>query len=611
MKHILTVLLCLLLWGCSPRQQTVSAEPAPQAPSEPAATGMYDPSHPMEARYPGQVRAYPLTQKKVHGLLSFGEDVLILSGQGNTTLTLLTGKDLQVAAVRTVGFELTQNDPSLQVHDGCISFFDPRLQETVLLDHRLQEVRTIAAPREITGRPILSADTQTLCYCTPWAVVAWDLETGIRRTVKELQYSSQELTALHWEDRILECTVTDGDCTQILLLSAENGAERHVLPEGTILETKDSGYFLSLYDGFQNLILFSEDSTEAELLLPEDPADAVHYLKSRQAAVTVRDTVSGTSLDYYELETGLHSGSLTLDQPQSPRNIVCCDDHAVYILVCDPAADCDILYRWDIPAGNAAGTEICTFPYYGKDTPDEEALAQCRQYADSIGRKYGISVKVWTDASSLQPWDYHFVPEYLAPVLQKELTLLDQRLSRYPEEILQQTVSRFDGLTLCLVRSITGNDGPGSLHTATGIQFFEDKNAFVAIATGRHSEQALYHEIYHVMETQILTKSSVLDQWESLNPADFSYGAAVPEAYLQGQTRAFADSYSTVSPKEDRARILENAMLPEKGNLFRSEYMQRKLATLCLGIREAYGLKKLEQELPWEQYLATPLVPHP
>ncbi len=612
MKHFLTVLLCLFLWGCTPRNQAVPTEPAPQVPNEPAFAGMYDPSHPMEARYPGQIRCYPLTQRNVHGLLSFGTDILTLSGQGNTTLTLLSDNELRIAAARTVGFQLTQEDPSLRVHHDCISFFDPRQQETILLDPRLQEIRTIAVPREISGRPILSADTKTLYYCTPWAVVAWDLESGIRRTVKELQYDSQELTALHWDDRMLECTVTDGDHTQVLLLSAENGAEHQSLPEDTILKTGDSGYFFSRYDGFQNLIVFSADSSEKTLLFPEHPADDLYYLETVPSAVTVRDTDRGICLEHYELQTGLRTGSVTLDKFQKPKNIVCGDDHAVYILVYDPAADCDTLYRWDISAAATLSTEIYTFPYHGKDAPDEEALERCRQYADSIGRKYGITVKIWKEASSLQPWDYRFEPEYLAPVLQRELELLDQRLSGYPEEILRQTVSRFDELTLCLVRNISGSESCDSLHTATGIQFFEDRKAFVAIATGKHSEQALYHELYHVMETQILTKSSALDQWEALNPMDFSYGSGdVPQAYLQGQTRAFVDSYSTTYPKEDRARILENAMLTEKEDLFRSEYMQRKLSTLCLGIREAYGLKKLEEVLPWEQYLAIPLLPNP
>ena len=64
-----------------------------------------------------------------------------------------------------------------------------------------------------------------------------------------------------------------------------------------------------------------------------------------------------------------------------------------------------------------------------------------------------------------------------------------------------------------------------------------------------------------------------------------------------------------LSQKEDRARVLENAMLPDNGEVFQSEYMQRKLNALCTGLREAYRLKQHPEILPWEQYLVTPLAP--
>lgn len=612
MKYYLTVLLCLLLCGCSARQQTVPVESAPQETTDVLSVAMYDPNHPMELRYPGQVQGYSLSQRKVHGLLALGSDILILSGQDNTTLTLLTGDTLQVSTVRTLGFHLGQENPSIQIHNDCLSFFDPRLSETVVLDHELQEVRRIAVPQEVSGTPILSSDTRTLYYCTPWAVVAWNLDSGIRRTVRELQHDSQELTALLWQDQILACTVRDKGLSKTLLLKADNGSELHTLPEGARLITDDTGYFFSGEDGFQDLLIFSRDGAEKELLLPQDPFEDIYYLSENSAAVTVRSEKDGICLDYYTLESGILSASLTLDSLQKPKQIVSCADHAVYILVYDPAADCDTVYRWDVPAQVSYTSDPVshTFAYRDEADPDPEALEQCRQYARSIGQKYGISVRIWEDACQVQPWDYQFAPESLAPVLQKELKLLDQRLSRFPAEILEQTTGHFTGLTICLVRKITGSDSADSLATATGIQFFENNHAYVVITTGRHSEQALYHELFHVMETHILTNSSALDHWEALNPADFSYGTGeVPEVYLQGQTRAFVDSYSTESVKEDRARVLENAMLKDRETVFRSEYMQRKLTALCQGIREAYGLKKLEETFPWEQYLSTPLSP--
>ena len=612
MKQFLTVLLCLLLYGCGARQQTPPAETAPQAPSESSFAGMYDPDHPMEARYPTQVRGYTLTQQKVHGLLAFGADILTLSGQSNTTLTLLTGDDLHISAARTVGFPLKQNDPSLQIHNGFLSFFDPRQQKTLVLDHNLQEIRSIAVPRDISGTPILSSDGATLYYCTPWAVVAWDLESGIRRTVKETLYDSQKLTALHLGERILECTVTEDDHTMILLLSADNGQELHTLAEGSVLKTTDTGYFLSTQDGFQNLLIFSGDGSEKELLLPKIPADIQYYLPEYHAVLTAGTSAEGILLDLYDLDSGVIRSSLRLDPPQTLKSVISGQNHLLYILLSDSDTGAGTLIRWEIPAQVPRDSDQSsyTFSYCSRDEADRETLEQCRQYAHSIGRKYGISIDIWEDACNVQPWDYQFTPEYLAPVLQKELELLDQRLALFPPEILQDTAAHFDGLTVCLVRKISGRAEAGSLPSPTGIQFLEDNRAFVAITTGKHAEQALYHELYHVMETHVLTKSAALDQWESLNPVDFSYGDQnIPDVYLQGQTRAFADRYSTGAPKEDRGRIFENAILPSREGLFRSEYMQRKLSALCLGIREAYGLKKYPEALPWEQYLVTPIIP--
>ena len=57
-------------------------------------------------------------------------------------------------------------------------------------------------------------------------------------------------------------------------------------------------------------------------------------------------------------------------------------------------------------------------------------------------------------------------------------------------------------------------------------------------------------------------------------------------------------------PREDRARILEYAMTPGNEAVFASETMQRKLATLCQGIRQAFDLEA-DQICLWEQYLIT------
>ena len=211
---------------------------------------------------------------------------------------------------------------------------------------------------------------------------------------------------------------------------------------------------------------------------------------------------------------------------------------------------------------------------------------------------------------TVMPWDYEFEPEYLAPVLSRELSELDRRLSYYPPEILAGIKSHFSDLTICLVRSIQGSPESGSLAKATGVQFYQGSSACVTIAAGQYAERALYHELYHVMETRLLTDSTAFDRWEALNPAgftyDFDYAAnqeRSSEEYLQPDTRAFIDTYSMSYPKEDRARIMECAMCDGNEALFRSPTMQAKLRCLSRAIREAYGLKASTEVFRWEQYI--------
>lgn len=610
MKHLIVVLLCLLLCGCGQETASIQSEALPEETAISVTAGLYDPDHPVQQQYPGLVRAYPLTLRKVQAILPFEKDILILSGQGSTRLTRYAGENLMEVACATLAITLKSEDPSLQIHENGISYFDPVHKATILLDPNLQQIGSIPAPEGLSGVPILSYTQDTLYYCTGWSVVAWDLKSGIRRTLKEMSYACQELTALHQKEQILECRIQDHGTNKKLFLSADLGLEQARLPESAVLHTVGDLYFSALISGYQTLMVFGNADMSPELLLPSHNWQQQFYLPEDHGVVTVTTTNDGTQLDYYELSTGILRSTLTLDTKQIPKSMINTKDHAVYILTYDTAADCDMVYRWDPLRQPPSADNTASFKTDYHTNP--EALKSCQDYADAIGETYGITVRIAEDAVAIQPWDYQFQPETLAPVLGKELRLLEKRLAQYPEGILEQTKSHFTGLTICLVRSIIGTGESASLPSATGIQFFNENEAYVVITTGTYSEQALYHELYHVMETHILTESTALDPWEALNPGNFSYNQSLEEAeiYLQGQTRAFVDHYSMVYPKEDRARVFENAMLSGKHMVFQSEYMQRKLTAICTGIREAYKLKKHPDTLPWEQYLANPLSPN-
>ena len=611
MKRLLPLLfLIIALCGCAPGDPVPETVPQEESPLA-APVSLYDAASSMNQA----VLACPLPMSDVCGIAPRGEDYLLFSGLEHTTLTRLSGDGLYIEESTTLDAYLSPENPTLRIHTGGISYYDANARQTVVLDEALQEVKRIAAPEDMLGTPLLSGDGKTLYYCTGNALRAWDLDSGIRRMVKEMAYSHQTVTALHTEDTVLQCRVeTEAGQMRTLFLSAENG---RLLAEqvGDIqLSVQNGFYFTRFQEGIAQTLLFGQTEAEPAALVPADLDAACFYLTNSQAAVTVSAASDGDrQLDYYELETGLRRSCLTLPSQQIPLNILDGPDETVLVLTYDESSGQELLCLWDIGKMLLNDGTLYTGPHYTAADPDIAGLTQCQAYASQLSETYGIEIKIWGDALEVLPWDYTVEAEYLVPVIQRELDRLNVFLSHFPQGFLEATVSNFTKLRISLVRSLTGTSG---VEAAAGVQFFDGTDAHILLTPGDRMERSLYHELYHVMETHILNESIALDQWDKLNPAGFSYDydyAANAQrdgsAYLQADTRAFIDTYSMSYPKEDRARLLEYAMTEGHESLFQSPFMQAKLSQLCQGIREAYGLKKSEEIFLWEQYLDKPIAP--
>ncbi|MBQ8834418.1 MAG: hypothetical protein IJ001_05785 [Oscillospiraceae bacterium] len=612
----LLLLLCLLLCGCA--GEAVQEEPAtiPSVTEAPAptldTTGFYIPGSALEAETNGAVRAYPLSGQDASGILPLRDGILVFSCTESTTLlTVLTGDTFYSAASLTLDFALSPEDSTLRRWDGGISFYDPITGEVVVLDSSLREISRIAAPEDMTGAPLLSGDRTTLYYCTASAIRALDLESGISRVLKEIRYPSQNVTGLWLDDTVLECSLSDNETQDTLYLSTVTGETMYMTANSITLTTAENSWYASFLDGSLQVYLFGQPGEEPAVLAPDELSTDCHFLAEDNAAVIIRQPdMETTVLDYYDLETGLLTSSLTLEADFYPWCVESAGNGQVAFLCYDEAYDCNTLYCWDTTALPSGNTQCYTGPYYTMDEPDYDGLAACTLYAQEISEKHGIQVLVYRDAVEVQPWDYEFTYEYQPRVLMQELKQLDARLENFPDGVLQTLAEQYTGLRIAIVRSISGSPESGSLDTAVGIQFWEEYDAYIVLTAGMNTEYTLYHELYHLIDTYLLNETNAFDQWDLLNPVGFSYDfdyianqTRNSSEYLREDARYFIDTYSMSYPKEDRARIMEYAMTEGNESYFQCDTMQKKLKTICEGIRKAFGLRKSPETFLWEQYL--------
>lgn len=618
--------LLLVLCGCvwQPESNAMPTEPPVTAPPptvEPA--GIYEAASDLEETTNGAVRVYPLDRIDTTGIAYMGEDLLLFSGTDFTSLTKLSGENLYVSAAASLNCCICPTDPAVQVSEKGMTYYDPQQKDLVFLSAQLQEVKRISLPATIRGTPALSADRSTLYYCTANALRCIELESGLDRFLKELHFSSQTLTALLCDDTVIVCLAEDGAGSRSLhYISAETGQLLHKTAEEVGVWTQGSFYLALHPDGAYQEVLIGESGQSPRLLAPHTYGSTAYPVVEMGGIVLVtRDVDMGTlQLDYYDLQSGKCTSTLTLNGLDLPMHFLGAgDSQTLWFLRYDPKYDCDVLHSWDLTQTATGNHASYLSSRYTAERPDYTGLAACRETADALSEKYGVQILLWTDATAFQPWDYTLVPEYQVRVIQEELKKLEEFLSLYPEGFLQKAAESTGSgrIQICLVRSILGNEtAEGTLQEAVGLQYWDDnKNAYLSLAVGQEQlAQNACHEIFHIIESRVMTLSKIYDDWNTLNPKGFQYDydyitnlSRTETRWLSGKDRAFIDIYAMSYPKEDRARIMEYAMRAGNEGCFESETMQKKLRQLCLGIRKAFDLETSSESFFWEQYLKQPL----
>lgn len=601
MKSLLAAILAmLLLAGCSAASvegtEEIATTAATRSPLE-TAPGIYDPRNDLEQSTGGAVRAFQMGENCT-GMRLLGGDILLFYEDGEQTrLALYTGENLTLKAEAVLDCCVDPGALSVRANATGVAYCCPEEKQLIQLDSQLREVTRIDLPEDLEGEPVLSSDMNFLYYCAGQEIRVLDLRAGYSRLLKSHQVQSQALLGCGMSDSVLICEVVDSDGDQYVgFFSTETG---ETLEKTTRLYSFDSAgdfYLLQRSEGSICEIIFGRETDTPAALTIGSGTQRVIPIPESKTALTCGEKNGDLRLDAYDLTSGRKAASVSLPGQQKLLSAMG-DGETVWLLTQQ------LLCCWDMTLSAVDETGVYTGEYHTSQTPDTQALQDCRIDARLLGDDYGVDVLVWTDAVAVSG-EYALEEEYQPLAIKNGLRALEEALRQYPQGFIPELGSVTSGgkLHICLVRSISGG--------FTGAQVWENGDAYLLLAIGEETQSAFHRELSHVLDTYVFGRSREYDDWESVNPGEFAYDHSFElyadredTRWLTEEDRAFINSFAMTFPNEDRATVFEYAMGFGNEAYFQTEVMQLKLRKVCDAIRESFGWEDAEEIYPWEQYL--------
>lgn len=278
-------------------------------------------------------------------------------------------------------------------------------------------------------------------------------------------------------------------------------------------------------------------------------------------------------------------------------------------------AHCRLLF-WDlsVPAEDGQDLPLISWEQMHGASGGESADPSLYDRAEAISRQYGVTISIADQCTHKFPdFSYSQLSDYEA--ITKGLTCIEQALSRYPEGFLAQLpFGAVREIQIYLAGGLKGGEYFGADRSYYGFANEDGSVYYIVLDADIIREGNLFHEISHIIDRKLAYDASLRKDaqfseagWMELQPQgfEFRYDYSGIPPLSQNCFGWFIDDYSQSYPTEDRARIMEYAMMPDRWHdtFSNAPHLLDKLQYYSDCIRDCFDTTGWPDVPQWEQAL--------
>lgn len=621
MKRLLCILFVLfLLAGCSQQPPettgtnpttTITTAPEITVPEtkptepEPTLTWIEEVGKPWDVE--GSLLELPLTMTNglIYGsCLAFDGDLLLWSQDNHrsdrprTELCVIDLDSGEVLAQADIPIFITTIP---QVLGDKLFLFDVNSGLILQLDKQLEMVKQWQT--EIRdGTAYMSADGIAYVYSWDDGAYALNLETGERRPVLE-------------EDPVVDHMTNENGCLYVYYYHVDTGevctasldlytGQRQDLPLRNVSDCRYlDGTWLA--QEYKDAFVYTLIPADGEALKVNAGFNSIRLLENN---VLLMVNEHSNQLSLYDL-TGKAIAACTISQMNynyASYVLIPSDAFGGYFVILNNNDRGIRLLHWD-PAKSQPGQDI---PFAPPPAPTEmEVKVQSR--VEELEHEYGLNILVGSEIGA-DFYDFEAAQVTDPTEILDALDTLEDALEVYPEGFFRQLrYGEVQRTEIHLAGTITTINEE---YTDTYEAFVQERydSHVMVVDIFLADVGTYYHEFSHIIDSYLewdaMQREDALfseNGWASLNPGWFpGYSNSYSWEQNVQDYSCFIDSYSTINPTEDRARVLEHAMVSYGDPFFEvGTVLTEKLDYYCRCIRDAFDTTGWPDTVLWEQYL--------